>query len=92
MNDPNEETQLLSECIVIATKLAKMVAKKCQDGDYKIDALARVNDALSSLSRCRDFLPGVDDGADLASYHFAPRRTLKHPSSRGAETVDRESY
>jgi hypothetical protein len=47
MNGTNEEAQLLSECIVIATRLAKRVAKKCQQGECRIEALARVNDALT---------------------------------------------
>jgi len=91
MNNTNEEAQLLSECIVIATKLAKCVARKCQQGDCKIEALARVNDVLSSLSRCRDFLSGEDDGQDLTSDHFAQRLNPKAASSPGAETIGREN-
>jgi hypothetical protein len=60
MNNSDEETQLLSECIVLATRLAKSVQKKCASGIYKADALGCVNEALHSLGRCRDYLLEAD--------------------------------
>ena len=66
MNNSDEETQLLSECIVLATKLAKSVKKKCEHGIYKADALGCINEALHFLGRCRDYLLG-DDGDGRAT-------------------------
>lgn len=59
---PTEEAQTLSECIVLARKLVELVWRKHEAGDYSVDAVTSVKDALSSLSRCRDFLKG-DDGS-----------------------------
>ena len=66
MKNPDEEAQLLSECIVLATKLAKNIQKKCEHGFYKADAMGCINEALYSLGRCRDYLL-VDDGDGRAA-------------------------